>query len=456
MSTTSMSMWRKLLAVVAVMSLVAAACGDDDDEASSPATTAAAPAADDTDAEAPGEAEGEDESADDAPESTESDAEDAASSDAAEASPQEASDGPIKVGFVSDGRSDAIDNSAETPAAQAAAAYVNEHLGGVAGRPIELITCETHQTPAGAQDCVAELASAGVIAILNGVSGQGETLSAQANEAGIPYVTNGGLSQAIFNAPLSFVIGNGLGALVGPAAVAAENGLTQAGIIVIDVPAAVDPVRQAAPLFYGNARVRADVIAIAPGTPDMTPQVQAAISKGAQQFAIIGDETFCTSAMQAIQTLGFEGETIVVRTCIGDASIAEADVEGVRVISGTSDDPNDAEVALYNSVMSEHGAVIDPSAHVGYSVVLAWARAMAGHGDGEVTPTSVVETMIAMEPALLPIGPDGATFQCNRMAVAIAPAICAAGIAIYTLDENGVGTGTSFLDLTDVLTLGGG
>ena len=80
---------------------------------------------------------------------------------------------------------------------------------------------------------------------------------------------------------------------------------------------------------------------------------------------------------------------------------------------------------------------------------------MAGHGDSEVTPESVVETMLAMEPAPLPIGAQGSTFQCNRMAVAIAPAICSPGFAIYTLDENGRGTGTSFLDLTAVLTLGG-
>ncbi|MCY3861943.1 MAG: ABC transporter substrate-binding protein [bacterium] len=462
----SKSMWKRLLAVLALISLVAAACGNDDDpDTSSPAAGTEAPAANEQQAEGPSGAETEPEPADEAPDSGEPDAEESDMADTEAPAPETTSDlfgepnpatgEPLKVGFVSDGRSDAIDNSAEIPAAQAAAAYANDYLGGVAGRPIEFITCETGQTPAGAQDCVAELAQAGVVAILNGVSGQGEVLSAQANEAGIPYVANGGLSQAIFNAPMSFVIGNGLGALVGPAAVASEKGLTKVGIIVIDVPAAVEPVSQAAPLFYGNVGVEADIIAVAPGTPDMTPQVQAAIINDAQQFAIIGDETFCISAMQAIQTLGFEGETIVVRTCIGEATVDQVDVDGIRVVTGTSDDMSDPEVALYHAVMDEYGGTLDTIAEGGYSAVLSWVRAMAGHGDSEVTPESVVETMLAMEPAPLPIGAQGSTFQCNRMAVAIAPAICSPGFAIYTLDEDGRGTGTSFLDLTAVLTLGG-
>ena len=45
---------------------------------------------------------------------------------------------PVKIGFITDGKSATIDNSSEIPAAQAAAKYVNEHLGGVAGHAITL------------------------------------------------------------------------------------------------------------------------------------------------------------------------------------------------------------------------------------------------------------------------------------------------------------------------------
>src|SRR5439155_20089470 len=57
--------------------------------------------------------------------------------------PKVAAGTPIKGGFVSDGKSEAIDNTAEAPAGQAAAKYVNDYLGGIAGHPIPLDPCHT-------------------------------------------------------------------------------------------------------------------------------------------------------------------------------------------------------------------------------------------------------------------------------------------------------------------------
>ena len=56
---------------------------------------------------------------------------------------QPASGEPVKVGMVSDGATQAFDNSDELRAAEATAEYWNEHHGGVGGRPIEVVTCET-------------------------------------------------------------------------------------------------------------------------------------------------------------------------------------------------------------------------------------------------------------------------------------------------------------------------
>lgn len=483
-----MSTPKKLFAVLALIGLLAAACGNDDDGAS-PAPAEEPAGATEAVEEAP-EAE-QDQPVDDAastetPDSDQEMAQDEAPaeepapaeqpSDEAAApdegqepseapeepanqipgEPNPATGEPVKVGFISDGQSDAIDNSSETPAAEAAAAYANDYLGGAGGRVIDLVTCDTEQTPAGAQDCVAELVSAGVVAIVNGVSGQTETINAEANEAGIPFIQNGGISQAAFASPLTHVITNGLATLVGPAAVAAEEGFTTAGIIVIDVPAASGPISGAAPLFYGNAGVAVEIVAIAPGTPDMTPQVQAAISNGVEQFAIIGDEPFCTSAMSAIQLLGFEGPVVVIGPCIGETSIAEVDMEGILLIGLTSDDPADAEVALFFAVMAEYAPdeLTDSIARHGYSGVLAFARALAAHPEGEMTPESVQEAILAMAPAPMPLGPDGAMFQCNRQAIALAPAICSAASVITTLNSEGQNTGFRELDLTDLLSLG--
>ena len=481
-----MSPITKLIAVLALLALLSAACGNDDESAlpapteesaedgaaeDAPPSEEEAPEPDDeSEVEAVGQETSDDDmSAEEPSGDDKTPAEEEAPVEAEEPSdddeepanqifdePNPATGEPVKVGFISDGKSDAIDNSSETPAAEAAAAYANDYLAGAGGRIIELVTCDTEQTPAGAQDCVAELISEGVVAIVNGVSGQTETINADANEAGIPFIQSGGISQEAFGSPLTHILTNGLAALVGPAAVATEAGLTKAGIIVIDVPAASGPISGAAPLFYGNVGVAVEIVTIPPGTPDMTPQVQAAISKGVEQFAIIGDEPFCTSAISAIQLLGFEGPVVVIRPCVGETSIAEVEMEGILLIGLTSDDPADAEVALFLAVMAEYapGALVDSIAQGGYTAMLGFARAVAGHPEGEVTPESVQETILAMEPAPLPVGPDGATFQCNRTAIALAPAICSATSALTALDSEGQSTGYRELDLTAVLSLG--
>jgi len=56
---------------------------------------------------------------------------------------------PIKIGVVSDGRTAAFDNTVQLRAAAAIVKYLNDYRGGIGGRPISLVTCETAGDPAG-------------------------------------------------------------------------------------------------------------------------------------------------------------------------------------------------------------------------------------------------------------------------------------------------------------------
>ena len=457
--------WKKIAAIVTLLALVAAACGDDDNGGGQGASTGPNEFA----AEQPAENDAvEDEPADDAAtgeepadqEPADEEPANAAGEPAAPATfpePNTATGDAVKLGFATDGRSETVDTSAELPAAQAAVAYANEYLGGLGGRPIELVACETKQTPAGAQDCVAQFASEGVVAILSGLSGQGDTLLVEAEAAGIPLISADALSEALYLSDYSFVLSNGLASLLGPAAIAADNGLTKATILVIDLPAATDGLDAIVSLFYGNVGLETDIVKVAPGTPDMTPQVQAAISGGTEAFIVFGEAGFCISAIQAIQTLGFDGETVVLTLCAEEDVAAEVDLTGLTMVTDAPRSDSDPEVVLFFDVMAtydEQNNPTDSSAEAGYGTVVAFARAMVDHPDGEVTPQSIIDTLIAMEPAQGPLVEDGAFFQCNRQQVAIFPALCNDGAAVTTLDADGKHTGFSAVDLTPVLTFG--
>src|SRR5437588_7901388 len=56
----------------------------------------------------------------------------------------QASGPAITIGYIDEGVSAAIDSRPEVAAAQAAVKYINGHLGGVAGRPLQLLTCGTN------------------------------------------------------------------------------------------------------------------------------------------------------------------------------------------------------------------------------------------------------------------------------------------------------------------------
>jgi branched-chain amino acid transport system substrate-binding protein len=119
----------RTFAVVVLGALLLAACGGDDDDGG--------------------------EGADEATDTTAGSEEDLLGPE------DQASGEPVRIGMVSDGTTQAFDNTDELRAAQATAEYWNTHKGGVGGRPVEVVTCETGADPAGATDCANQLVERG-------------------------------------------------------------------------------------------------------------------------------------------------------------------------------------------------------------------------------------------------------------------------------------------------------
>src|SRR3546814_10526703 len=129
-----------------------------------------------------------------------------------------------------------------------------------------------------------------------------------------------------------------------------------------------------------------------PGTPDLTPQLQAAVDSGADAIGLTGDVTSCTSFLQAYQTLGLDIPKYMIATCV-DATVLESLGE---VIAGsflaTTSDGDSADAGTYAAMIEKYAPDedIDPdpivSAGVGAGVgaVLNVVRAMEGL-TGDVT-----------------------------------------------------------------------
>ena len=371
--------------------------------------------------------------------------------------PKVATGARVKVGFVSDGRSDVVDNTAELTAAEAAAGYVNHYLGGVAGHPIDLVTCESHQTPAGATACATKMVDEKVVAVLNGVTGQGGPLFSGLAGSNIPLIVFASLDQDTVLKPGAFVLTNTFGSIIsGPAALAHSDGVRRAAVLVIDLPAATSGVKSVGPTFYKNAGVDLDIVTVPPGTADMTPQIQAEMGKEPGQIQIIGDAAFCTSALKAMKTLGFRGTIVPIAQCIDEGTSASlpGGYGGMRLVTVVTTDPSDTDNKIYRAAMDKYakGTAKGGTAQGGFLVVWALQRAMAD-STGAVTAATVTSTFTAMPtPVPIPFG-AGTTFQCGSKPISFIPNICSLGLLQTTLDEKGQGTSFKELDTKAITKL---
>ncbi|HKY13442.1 MAG TPA: ABC transporter substrate-binding protein, partial [Microthrixaceae bacterium] len=343
--------------------------------------------------------------------------------------PNPATGEPVVVGLLTTGGDCAQCSEGgglEEPAAVATVAWINEYLGGVGGRPIELQTCNNELDPSKAIDCANELISAGAVAVITGadstVTGW-ETL----HEAGIPVISFATTEQSYLDDPDStFVLQDGHALTVEfPIGVAEEVDTEDVSIIVIDLPAATDIyASDDTKATFEEAGLDPQLVPAPLGTIDMTPQAQQVVKENPEGAVnIVGHDAFCIPAINGLIATGFKGTIATISFCVTDAmreALASSGVlEGMRL--GASDalgDKADPSTEQYNAVLDKYATSDiprDSSSPSGtYSSFAALAIGTAGL-EGEVTPASVIAAMKSMDNAVLP-GTGGRQFRCNGKA----------------------------------------
>jgi branched-chain amino acid transport system substrate-binding protein len=398
--------------VAALLPLVAAACSSDDDDAGG-ADTDGDTGGDTTTGEALGP-------------------------------PNPASGEPVKVGFISDGRTPVLDNTHMTPAAEATVGYINEYQGGIAGRPIELVACETQGDPGKATDCGNQVVQDDVVMTIMPENQQALAVHTVMAANDIPLFIYGTTDPAIAeDAGSSFMIGSltaGLSTL--PIAVAEEEGIGTVTVMVVDVPAATqfyDPGSVGAQQFE-DAGVDLEVVKVPLGAPDVTPQVSEVAGGDETVVHIVGDETLCIGAINGLRTNGFEGPVTVLNTCVSDAtkSALGPNMEGVIMGSTTpiGDDTNRG-IQLWDAIYEEYAPDLDDPSRGLTTFVTTYSAVQALEGlSGEITPETV-RTTIKAAPEMPLVTGAGLGFRCNGRATPATPAVCTAGALRVTFDDEG-------------------
>jgi ABC-type branched-subunit amino acid transport system substrate-binding protein len=343
--------------------------------------------------------------------------------------PKKATGTPIKVGFADDGASGTIDTTSMEPAVKALAQYANDYLGGIGGHPITLDICQTKNNPSTAQSCGNQFV-ADKVSVVNAASlGQTEPVFKALAAANIPFVDALNSDQAVLTSKTGFSVSNPLNAFGGAAIYAKENGIKHVAFLVIDVPSASGPAKALAPILFKNAGATVDVVAIPPGTADMTPQIQAEQAKNPGQYHLLGDPSFCGAALKAIKTLGIKAKITGIDRCIDGKTAASipGGYSGLTAFTPVSTDTSSADWKLYNAVTQKYTGKAadnkDTQAATAYQGMLATIKALNAANITDVSAAGVMAAIKAAPPTQIPLG-EGGTFQCNGKALSLAAGVC--------------------------------
>lgn len=360
----------------------------------------------------------------------------------------------IRLGVIVEGVSEGISSDIDGQAAEATVAWLNEHRGGLAGHPIELRLCTTNGDPGRASDCANSLIADGVVAVAVPNSTQAESIWAVLTAADMPVMFYGASTPDVLADDTTFALTNPTSLLAAvPVAVAEQDGATAVTAVVIDVPAAVDAVANSERAFT-DAGLSLEIMPVAPGTADMTPQMQQVVTDNPDGVVtVIGNDTFCIAALNGLRTAGFAGSLAATSGCITDATRTAVPgdfLEGIQIGALTPfADRSNPSVVQYLAVLDAYGAAnADREANSGLvTFITVSALVIAAQGvAGEVTPESVLTAIRAMEESVMP-GTGGQRFRCGPDTEPPVQEICSStGVLTTTLDASGNTTSFTMLD----------
>ncbi|MDV7175733.1 ABC transporter substrate-binding protein [Gordonia amicalis] len=351
-----------------------------------------------------------------------------------------ASGEPVKIGLINNEGGQAISMPENRESAEAVVQYANENLGGIGGRPIELVTCKQGEDANQARDCANKMVEAKVSAVLMTSSGQGNSMVPIITGAGIPYVSAAGQASSELTTPGAFMWTAGLpGAMTSMAKYSAQQGMKNVTAYVIDVPAATAGVQAMGAPAFQAAGVNLKVVPIPPGTPDATPQVSAGLGDKPDGVVVIGESTLCTSVFKALSTVSTTAEKMTIQPCsdpavveaVGAENLSDTKVSTASVIN--SDDP---ETQLYKAIIAKYApdTDIEGFAIIGYQGMLGLVRATESVQGTDTSPAALTAAIKSAKDVPLPAG-YGLTFTCDGKAMPGMPSVCGSGGIIVTFKD---------------------
>jgi branched-chain amino acid transport system substrate-binding protein len=340
---------------------------------------------------------------------------------------------PVVVGFVT--QEDSLTGSfPETRrAAQAAAAYINQELGGVAGGPFQLKTCQTDGSPEGSLACAHQLIAAKPVAVISGVDlAAGAALPMYA-EAKVPYVTASPQLGPELNDANSYALTGGtaaelMGALQYLIPMRHDHRIN---ILYVDLPGLLTGAIAAAKTIFDKTHVASRLIAEKADAADFTPALTAATSDQPDAVVVVFPAASCQRILNTAAGIGTAVPIVVPGACATPSVLSGAGptahvlaVTSLTLVPDSGGTPD--EQAYRTRVASVDQA---PLAQAAFAAVLVTHRLLVESGQSPPTSTEVTRALAGSHdhPGVMTHA-----FTCNRAQLRILPSVCNAFVRILS------------------------
>ena len=396
----------RLAAVLIAATLAIAACGDDSQDATAGAD--AVPPASDTTAPAGPPVSGE----------------------------------PVVIGFVnSEGGAFSVPEM--RVGSEVAESVVNEQLGGIGGRPLEIVRCATDGSPESSIDCANQLVEEGVVAVHLGTDLGSDALVPVLDDAGIPIIGHVQLGIAGMFDENSFYLGSAALAY-GAAALQFYSDLGAETITWFfpDVPTSrvfTDTVLTPAATAMGIEYKSVYYDAASPNFPVLA--ATAASETPDVSGALAATDGQCAELISALRGAGYQGH-ILAASCVGLYDAVGDDAIGVHTDSDHWN-PGDIESApaakqedleLYAAAMraADEEDLVEGNAVISFADTINIARILSTI-EGAIDGSTVAAALRATTDFDAFAGP---TITCDHTVIA-GNSACAASILFYEVQVDG-------------------
>jgi ABC-type branched-subunit amino acid transport system substrate-binding protein len=316
--------------------------------------------------------------------------------------------GPIKIGVVTNVGS-ALSNYPDIQVGVQAAVHAVNEDGGINGRELELVFCNTRGDVNQAATCGREMVDDGVVAIVGQASAFAATTQPVTFAAGIPEIGNLPLGEvetwtSEFSNPLS---AGHPGNTAATMFAAKQMGLESVVIANVDIPggnggADIGEVAAKGVGLDVKERIRIP----STGVADYTPFVQRAVDSGADALYVLHGPVAFVAMVKAADAIGADIQVLGSGFTLGQSEAANLGALAERVILASPlpsvDDLDNEVVARYHEELDADGVpmTLELRRIAGLN---GWLAAHAAAEvlrtiDGEVTRESVVEALKTTEP----------------------------------------------------------